>query len=451
ALLGALVALAMARPAPADAAAERAEHQRATSTLEVRREIALGALKLIGEAPVLGRAPGQFAVLYPRVRSQHEIELSSQQRQFPTEVRTAHNDWLELLVDGGALALLLFGALLVALWRGQPDHARLLPLAVLLLLMVVRAPLWNAPAVVAALWLAGSPGPPRPTGPWTRLRVIAWGLALLALGAPLLIGNHHAARYQAAVARDDTPPADALAAAAWWMPFEPRWLELQTRVQIAAGRLPEAARLAARAIELRPNHPQLYLNLGEALAQGGKFAEAHKVAAFGLVLDSGHPELRVLASTALAQLGDVDGAIVVVADRPHPRLRKRLERHFLDLAQVVQQRGDGRAAARFLLERHVVGALDSLGESSSAGLAAAQEHIRESLQSALTAERRDDARPLVLSALQFLALGDRDRALALGRSVANSPPLTAWQRELFGTHLDRLAELATWRPFLDRR
>ena len=68
----------------------------------MRWEIAKATARLVAEAPVFGQGPGQFALHYPRVRSQAEIEQSSLGRSFATEVRTAHDDWLELLVDDAA-------------------------------------------------------------------------------------------------------------------------------------------------------------------------------------------------------------------------------------------------------------------------------------------------------------------------------------------------------------
>lgn len=461
AMLGVVVMLAVPRPEPVDSTAASAELRRSTSTLDVRLEIAKGATKLWAESPIFGRGPGQFAVVYPRVRSQHEIETSSHGRQFATEVRTAHDDWLELLVDGGVLALAAFALVLFALQRAQPDKALLLPVLVLLLLMLIRAPLWNAPAVAAALWFVGVPNGGAEVVPgevpvsrwylrWRRPLAIALGVLLVALGIPLLVGNHFGARYQAAVARGEQPDIGDAAAAAAWMPFEPRWFELLSREQLASRDLPAAARLAAKAITLRPHHPQLYLNLGEALAQSREYAAARSVAKEGLLRDPEHPELRVLLSSARAQLGDIDGAILAVVEHPHPLLRAQLGRHFAQLAQVAKQRGLTKDAARYLYEHHFLGALDTVGNPAPAALLATGEQVRLMTEQLTDAQRRD-ARVYALSALHFLDIDRRDAAVGLAEHVARLVPLTTWQRDLMAPHLDRLDTLPPWRAWLHKR
>lgn len=451
ALGGTLVHVALPKPAAVDATLARTELRRGTSTLAVRFEIAKGSTRLWAESPIWGLGPGQFAVHYPRVRSQEEIDLSSHGRQFPTEVRTAHDDWLELLVDGGLLALGLFVAMLAALFRSQPDKTRLLPLFVLLLLMLVRAPLWNAPAAVLACWLVGVPRPALPAAArWQRPLALLLGLALLALGIPVLVANHLGAGYQHAVARGAPPPLADVAAAAAWMPGEPRWFEILTREKLATGDLQGAAVAGARAIQLRPHHPQLYLNLAEVLAKGAKFAEAHAVARQGLANDPGHPELRVLLLTVLAQQGDVDAAILAVVERPHPLLRAQLANQFLQVARLCQARGDAAGAARFALEHHTLAAIDGFDDQSPGGIAATNAHIQAAIQQMRDAAVRD-ARPIVLTALFELARNQPQQAQALGEAAQKFPPLPPWQRELFGGLLERLRPLATWQPFLAER
>ena len=55
-------------------------HTGGTVTLDIRFEIGNGATKLFSESLVFGKGPGQFAVEYPRYRSQKEIEASSFER-----------------------------------------------------------------------------------------------------------------------------------------------------------------------------------------------------------------------------------------------------------------------------------------------------------------------------------------------------------------------------------
>ncbi len=451
ALVGLLLTTAVPRPDAVSQQAARAEQKRSTSTLAVRFEIAKGTTKLWAQSPIFGKGPGQFAVNYPSVRSQEEIEASSHGRQFATEVRTAHDDWLELLVDGGLLAMAMFAAMLFGLQRGQRDKARLLPLFVLLLLMLARAPLWNAPAAAIALCLVGTPAAATTAQPRWRLPAnLALGLLLCALGLPLVVGNQLAASWQRAVAHGEQPPMQDVAAAAWCMPFEPRWFEILTREKLAAGDLQGAAHAAAKALQLRPHHPQLYLNLAEVLARGNKYKEARSVARQGLALDPAHPELRAVTSVALAQLDDVEGAIAAVVERPHAVWRPLLARHFADLARLADDRKQSRAAERFLIEHHFVAAVDLRSGDSTAAALTINEHVAR-MTAAMTTAEASDARPLVLGALALLDLGKPQDAISLGEAASKFRPLLPWQRELLGSQLDRLRAIEAWVPIVGAR
>lgn len=453
AALGLVLDAAASRPGPADTRAQHAELKRGTVTLEVRREIAVGATGLFLAAPVFGHGPGQFAVQYPRVRSQQEIDLSSFDRAFATEVRTAHDDWLEMLVDGGVPALLLFTAFLFALQRGARDRPRLLPMLVLLLLMLVRSPLGNAPAAAVAFWLAGQPVDAPPPPPWRRLGSRVLGVLLIALGALPVVGNTLFVPYLDAQRRGEQPPVGAVTAAAACMPFEPRWFELQARENLLAGNLQRAAHLAARACALRPFAPQYLLLLAEVLARSARYGEALAVAQQALALDPANPELRVLASTAYAELGDVDRAIEAVVVDPHPALRAQLENHFADLALRADQRSEPDQAARYAVEHAFLAAIDRLGSDD----VATNELVRDTWQQLGQALRacgrlRTDLRWLVVGALQALDLGKPELAATFGeQALALDAKLTGWQTALLGPRLDRLRALPAWQPVLSRR
>lgn len=442
------------RHAPTDPAALTAAAERATATLGVRFAIAEGALRLVAENPVFGIGPGQFAVQYPRVRSQAEIDTSSHGRQFATEVRTAHDDYLELLVEGGLPALLGAAAALWFLWRRCADRARLVPLATLLLMMLVRSPLGNAPAVAAALLLAGTS---RPTtalaGPpplWRRALAIAMGLALVAIGLAPIAANTAIAPFQRALAQGGAPPLAAAVTAATWMPWEPRWLQLLAQQQMADGDLATAKVTAARALRLRPFDPQLHLLLGEVLARGTAYREAAQIAAAGLRIDPGHPELRVLHATVLVQLGDVDGAIATLAFAPHPRLQKDLPLVFAKLADVADHGGRADMAQRLAIERDCLRIADGL-RAGTAGALAANNDVLKSLMAGLQAagRQREDPRGLVLGAAQALALGDRAAAEQLFEEMQKRKlTIAPGQVRLLGTALDPLRELPGWRALL---
>ncbi|HEX5050572.1 MAG TPA: O-antigen ligase family protein, partial [Planctomycetota bacterium] len=451
--LGLVLAAAVARPEPADLAAANAEQKRGTATLDVRLEIAKGSTKLLAEAPVFGHGPGQFAVQYPRVRSQAEIETSSHGRQFATEVRTAHDDWLELLVDGGFPALLLFAASLFALQRAVADKARLLPMFVLMSMMLVRAPLGNAPAVAVAFLLAGTAGPAPRAARWRRPVSVLAGLAAVSLGVLPIAANTLFAPYVRARALGEQPPIAAVNAAAACMPFEPRWLQVQAQEQLIAGDLRAAARTAARAVELRPFEPQYYLQVGEALARIGQLQQAERIAQYALRIDPPNPVLRVLLATVLAQQQQADEAIAAVVHDPHPVLRAQLPHLFHQLADLAAQHDDAAGAARFRVEQHFLEAAENLGDPSPTALTAASEHVKAMFSAmAAAGTLRTDLRGFLMSALHALDLGDTSAAIDLGGQAQKlGIGLPRWQRELLGDKLAPLERVEAWHDVLARR
>jgi len=453
ALLGALLGLALNLLGPVrggpDAAAVAATPP--ASTLEVRWELAKGSMALFAERPLFGFGPGQFQVQYPRVRTQREIDLSSNERQFATEVRTAHDDWLELLVEGGLPLWLLFAAMVFALQRGKSDKALLLPLLALLLLMFARAPLGNAPAIAVAMLLLATRAPewraPNPLARW-GLRLL--GLLLLALGAVPVLAQTWAAPYVEAKALREPVPLDRLQQAHAWMPFEPRFLHLLAQEHLALGDLAAARRFAARACQLRPHDPHLLLMLGEVLARGGAYQEALAMAKEGLTKDPGHPELKLLHSTVLLQQGDVDGAVQAIAVAPHKVLREQLGNHFRALARLAGQLGQPAAAARCEFEQLCLDLQETLGRDDAQARVATDENLRWLLDAAQRAGiAKTDLRPYLLNARHFQAQGDRatvDRlAAAAERTGAKLP---AWQRELCAPAVAALRDEASWANLL---
>jgi len=450
ALLGAMLVAATALP-QLDKVAMRKELERGTVTLQVRFEIARGAMELLKESPVFGKGPGQFQVEYPRHRSQKEIEASSFERQFTTEVRTAHDDWLELLVDGGLPMIVLFGAMLFALQRGQRDKSRLVPMFVLLLLMFVRAPVFNAPAAALAFWLVGTRNAPTEVGSTRRWLGIALavltGLTMLVLGVLPIAGNSAFAPYLRA-RRDGQPtPVEAAASAGSWMPFEPRWLEVQAREAMNDRDLQLAAHLTAKALQLRPFSPPLLLLLAEVLARGNRYGEAIGIARRGLELDPKNPELRALVSTALAELGDVDRAIREVVVDPHPLLRESLENHFADLATRADERNERRQKNRYLTEYLFLAIANRSGSDDPASLA---QVVELNKRAGSVAREVGDARWTLTAALAALDIPRTDLAAGYAKLAAKEGlRLTSWQRDLLGDQLERLRAVPAWRALLD--
>jgi O-antigen ligase len=447
---GFLVQTTVSAPPSIDQRVLEAEQKRAGATLEVRYEIARGCTQLFAERPLFGWGPGQFAVQYPRVRSQREIELSSHGRQFATEVRTAHDDWLELLVEGGLPVLLAFALALFALQRGNRDKARLLPLFVLLLLMFVRAPLGNAPAVATALLLVGTQAPAPPTTRSTAWLHRAMGLLLAVSGLLPLVAHCLFVPYQGAVANGDAPPRAPLERAIAWMWWEPRWWQLLAQEQLASGELSNARRHSSVAYTLRPHDPQLQLLVGEVLARGTAYKEAAAIADHALQLDPGNPELRVLLSTARLQQKDVDGAIEAVVTSPHPTLRAQLGNHFRALEKLAAANGDAVGAARCEFERTCLEVLETIGDPTPGALATTGERIKVLLGAAGRAGlQRKDLRPYALSAAHYLTLGDDKAVGELARAAQKlTTELPAWQREQLEPVLGKLRQEPGWRDVL---
>lgn len=452
--IGLLLALAVAQPPPADQDAADAIAQRSSRTLEVRFEIARGCTDLLRERPVFGFGPGQFAVQYPRVRTQREIELSTQERRFAAEVRTAHDDWLELLVEGGLPLALAFACALFALQRGTTRKERLLPLLVLLLIMFARSPLANAPAVVAALLpIATTATAARPLPNWLPWLRRGFGVLLLCLGVLPIVAHQAFAPYVRAIALGRQPDVRCAQTAHAWMWWEPRWLQVLAQEYETAGEPRAAQKAAAMAAELRPHDPQLLALLGRLLSNEGRYEEAAKVARHGLSIDPMHPELRVLLSIALLLEGQHDAAIRVVMNDPHPALRAQLRSHFADLARVAESRGDDQGAARCRMEHAFLSTLDALGGAGVNAWLTAKEQLREFFATSQAAgQLRHDVRPFLLAALQLLALDDVEEAGTYGETAKQRGLwLRDWQREMLGDRIEPLLAIESWFEVLRRR
>ncbi len=430
----------------------------APSTLEVRAEIARGALALAAEAPVLGHGPGQFQVHYPLVRTQREVELSSFGRNFRTEVRTAHDDWLELLVEGGVPALLLalaaFGLLAVDLWR--TDRTRTGLVLAFAALMLVRSPLGNAVALGVFALATGSlrqVAPAPRTGPIRRIAALALGAALLAQALPTLRGQRAFAGYQQSVAGGTARNVVALQVAAAQDPAEPRFQHLLAQ-ELAVTDRAGARKALGRALELRPHEPALHLLAAEFAVQDGRDGIARNHALAALRSDPGDPEARVLMSALYFRAGNPDGAVRIVWEDPHPRLRERLAEHFRELQQLADARGAVADAARYAAERSFVQALDAVaGAQAGARLAKAGilvEQCRTNFEAA--GILASDLRPWALGSLLALAAGDPAGAEAVcqrARQVLSQAPDRAWQTAALGNGARELvARVPCWAGLL---
>lgn len=80
------------------------------------------------------------------------------------------------------------------------------------------------------------------------------------------------------------------------------------------GDVTAAAAAYRKALEIEPDDPRTYQNLGVALSQGGAFAEAAASLRHGLSLDPQQPLALVNLGIALASQGDKEGAITTYRD-----------------------------------------------------------------------------------------------------------------------------------------
>lgn len=455
ALAGLLLMVAPAPPVPAPPDDGLAAAP--PSTLQVRVEIARGALTMAAEQPVSGFGPGQFQVHYPRFRSQREIELSSFGRLFRTEVRTAHNDYLEVLVEAGVPGLLLllwFLAARARALRTRPE--RLAPWIVLTALMLVRSPLGNAPAIaIALLATATTPDAAAQPGPrsW-HLRLL--GVLLLGWGALPLLANTLFAPYlddRRSAGQADPAPLER---AAMLQPWEGRYHQLLAQERARLAGEPVAALAAAEgpletALALRPHEPALHLLRADLLRGAGRLPEARVAVQEALRLDAGDPEARVLGSAIAFLQGDHTGAIAAVWDRPHPRLRRQLPEHFASLRRLLEQRGEVRAALRYAAEESFAETLLALDAASPSGLVDRRSRVQAMMQVFQAADLLDhDPRPWWLSTLHMLDLGDDQWGPTAARQAARTgAALPAWQCWLMGAdRLRRLRSVPGWSALL---
>ncbi len=431
-------------------------HATRTATLEVRLQIALAGLRMVADAPILGHGPGQFAVEYPRYRSQREIELSSLSRTEMRRVGTAHDDWLETAIEAGVPALVLLVLFVVARGRGRTDRSGLAPLAVLLALMIIRAPLGNAPAALLAL-LASSPilgeVELRPLRAWW-LRVV--GIALLCLGAAGVASAGALARYVASRADQplgDTAPLRDAVAIAPWDPVAWQLLaqELQARATDLTG-AQQALAAADRAATLRPFEPSYLLLRADLLRMCGQLDESKRQLAEITKLDPSEPQVQVQLAGVYFTDGDVDGAVIALCTDPPAVLRKQLALRLEEFADLCAARNSVDDMKRFQAEAAFVRTLDALATTGTRANAIAKEHFDTMRGSFAVAGLRDrDVRELLLLAVLSYRVGDATSATAAGQlAQKRALPLPAWQWSLLRDVAAPLRALPAWLPLLPR-
>ncbi len=449
-LIGAGLGLAfpLLQPDPPEVLAPEAQ----VSTIDVRLEIWKACEEMVAEAP-FGHGPGQFKVQYPRFRSQAEIELSTNERGFASTPRTAHNDPLELLVEGGWPGLLLglaFGVAASVAVCGGGMTFTLTPLVCFALLSLVRSPLGNAPVAAWILVYLGSllPGAEfRSRGvflPWsTRLL----GLALLAGGLPILISQTLATPYLAARANLQDPDPQHLERAVTWAPFETHLRELlvQEYLNPEPPSLPDAQRHLTALQELAPHSPFRLLWLAKEALLSQDLDRAQTALDELHVLDPGDIEASTLQSTILFLRGDHQAAIEAVYRNPHRRLQEHLVEHMQQLEDGARDAGDGAAAQLYECERVFLTALDRLRE-----VGAAQSGVENVFTCFGESDQlQQDIRPWLLMAIQFHLLDQPADVENMAEEASQRGlELSPLHRDLFDGLVDPLRETPAWRDLL---
>ncbi|MEM7200322.1 MAG: O-antigen ligase family protein [Planctomycetota bacterium] len=447
----------------------------APSTVEVRLELWRGTGAMALEHPWFGVGAGQFAVHYPRYRSQREIELSSFGRQFHTAPKTPHNDHLEVLAELGLAGLGLWiglGAIvLVTVWR-RHGPAAAAPLAAFAVLTLVRSPTGNAPAAALAAGYAGSllgRQAGAPASLWLRGLWAAAGASLIWLGVPHVSGQCAAA--------GSFPPAkvgseradQALSRALAWDPANAQLREMRLRRRLRRGATAEDMRDDAAALaSLRPFEPNTLRLRAEIELRSGRDLAALRLLSEVLRLDPGDLEAHTMSATIFMRQGKVAEAIATLLRDPHPRQRASLAANFAAFASAAAQRatqsrdaGDpngaadwGRAADAYRVEELFVRGVDLLSTDDAAAVVIADQgrtvtrlsrQLRE-LQANLAVA---DARPLCLAAAAALLTDEPELADAAGVAAQTKQlRLTTAHSRLLGPLRPLLATSAPWRQIL---
>jgi O-antigen ligase/Flp pilus assembly protein TadD len=451
-------------PAPfrdVEPAAQEQVANKQTATLAVRSEIRASCIAMIKDAPFFGRGLSGFAIDYPLYRSQHEIELSSFDRQFSACPQTAHNDYLQIAVEGGVPALLFWLAAAIALLRcSWSDRAQLVPFAALLGLMAVRAPLWNAPCAALAFMFAFAPSDTPavlPCGFFTRCMLRCFGVALLFCGLQPILTNQDAADYQASRANKTTPDIKALERAQSHAFAQPKIEQLLIQEWLSLAGQParttpnnyaktDALTAAERALAARPNDPSLHRLHAEVLVARGDLTSAKAALKRATALDPGDPGLLLqIAELAFLQ-NDHDLVVRILYQEPHWRLREKLAGIFDDFARLSHDKNAATAELRYHAEAALYCALAVVGGGNEwLAKRNVQPQFAAAKQACIAAKLQNDPRMLALIALLALDAEvpkEADRAA----EILHDSVLLAWQITAIGAPAKRLRALSSWRP-----
>lgn len=463
-ILGHLIQTENATP-EAETASESANAR--PSTIEVRLLIWQGCAKLVAERPLLGHGAGQFAVHYPRVRDQREIDLSTTgpdgPRSFDAAPRSPHQDHLEVLVETGSVGLSLWWtAMAIVLWTAfRCGPAAAAPLVALLITTLVRSPMGNAPAAVLAIGYAGSlrASQKAARAGWpTTVAAIATAALSVWVGVGALMSQTEWASY----VRDlrfpghGRPAAEALDRALGWAGSDTVLRAQRLRLRV------DQARRAGE--PLRPRDVDEDLDALAALAPydtSGLLLRAHTAHQLGQPgrslrllaqlheLDPRDPAAAVLEATIHMEQGRAAESVAALYRDPHPQLRDRLVRTLAELAEEAERRRRPPAEVlTYRAESAFVAAVDALliDLDSQESL----QRVTEFTGLLLSEGIEDDIRPLVLAALAFDARGEEQRVQELGERASRleSGLHTPHRRLLQG--LEKRLSTPAWRAALEK-
>ncbi len=426
-----------------------------TETLEVRKEIAKGALQMVTDSPWLGHGPGQFQVAYPRYRTQREIELSSLHRTEMRRVGTAHDDWLETAVEGGIPALLLLVAFFVSRLR-QLD-AGSAPLVALAAIMLVRAPVLNAPAVALALLASSrvllSSKADGAQSVRTAIALRVSGIVMALVGGAILFGATCVARFAASAQR--APDVTWLERAIAFSPFDPTAWQLlaSERAQAAKSHADALAALEAadRAVALRPDEPSYRLLRADLLRMCGRTKEARADISAVAKLDPGETQTQIQLAGLYATEGDFDAALIALATDPPPALRAGLAAQIDALSAAANAASNDLAASRMRAEASFVRTLDAMREATPRGDLLAKARLDETKLLFEAARMESDIRPLALLAVLSLRTGQTGISETAGDLAAKrASTLLPWQWLLLREVIEPLRSVDSWRPVLPK-
>ncbi len=436
------------------------------STTEVRVQLWQGVLAMGVDRFALGHGSGQFRVQYPRYRRPEEIEITTWGRQKPTGAESAHQDYLELFAEGGLLAVLLLAAGMLQVVRQAPVWTWG-PLVGFGFLAGVRSPLGNAPAAALLfLWLGavlhGLHERREPVSlqfPGRRFSLVLLGLCTMAVGASVFLGQMAFTGFVREYGNQQPGSRVArssAARAAFWNGYEQRFLQAQAVLSVedlersseedAAARIATARARVLELLEAWPWDEEGLLLLGRTLHLAHQPAEAVTALARLRTIDPPNPRAALSQATILVEAGKAPEALAFLYKDMHPRLRAKLPRILADLHAVAQRRGLTQDADLLLVEQAFFDAVDALRKEPGFGSQLAVKNYLKEFQA--NPHDRADMRPLVIYALQFLALDRPEQARAVAEQ-ARSRKLARAYRQLMGDVMKPLLALPEWQRILE--